>query len=866
MQTDQLPLSESGSSTSSLNRAIGAIPISSSSSSNASPDSLMKRHVTRHAHTSPRLSSSSAPGSASNSNKPAPLASVSAAALHHRAYDPLTDHDELHDQQGATMGQFSLQTMPGIVDLSQGVQNSQHGPWISSAPVNPMGGALKSDDPNLASYRQPRRHRSNALRSNSSDDGDSPFASDSDVSYGADVDMDVLNNDEEGGSDSSAPPQSPNSQSQTLRSGFSPHKPARLLQEVAHQNVSPRSTGLLEPPRQYAGLSNSASNLLSDPARQYEDRRSHASKDSTSSSSRSKSRKQIPVGPNFTAFSASSADPNSLVPRPAFATISDTEMTGIDRKPKWTDEYATDDDIAHEGMDSSMEDVHLYAPFQLERMDTDGSSMPTASTITSRPVPSSLSLSSSSVGHPAPAPFTTRPQRPASSIISYPITRTGSQELAPAASSSAATTPRRGGRDEALVMKATKNLVQTYQLIQRNIKHRRDVEEAGARSKAATAPYYYPRMEEVLCGRYKVAGYLGRGSFGVVVKAIVLDAPAPSRSASSSGSESGEIPELHSSTDSIRSEFLQPQKMVAIKMSRKGSSFLQQGKREVSILDRIHMFQATQANQDLDLFVRALDSFFHEGHLCIVFELLADSLFDLVKYSWEVRPDRPGLSLRMVRKMAHQLICALITLRNSKIIHCDLKPENIALAQPNRPRLKILDFGSSCLLSDSPINQFPYIQSRYYRAPEILLGTGYSCAIDMWSLGCIIAELYLGRPIFEGSNSITQLYCIIDVLGMPTEAVLKNAAHLTRYFQRVGSDSEGRSVLDPTVKTHQFTRTSIRELIESKNEPNTPLHIRYFTDLVTRMLEWDPAQRITPLEAVNHNFILYGPKTNADGN
>jgi len=450
--------------------------------------------------------------------------------------------------------------------------------------------------------------------------------------------------------------------------------------------------------------------------------------------------------------------------------------------------------------------------------------------------------------------------------------------------------PSRGGRSNSFVMKSTVHLVQTYQNIQRAINERNELEQAGTRQKAGTAPYYYPKIDEIVGGgRYKVLGYLGRGSFGVVVKAEVLALPSFS-SGSSAMSSDGEVEdgddasaprydqakspaassalsgnEMDTSSQSEASGHLKPRSVVAIKIGRKGASFLQQGRCEVSILERIHQFQAKQPNNDLDLFVQPLDTFFHNEHLCIVFELLADSLFDLVKYSWEVRPERPGLSLRMVRKMTHQILCALVTLKNLKIIHSDLKPENIALAQPNRPRLKLLDFGSSCFIADSHLNQFPYIQSRYYRAPEVLLGTGYSCSIDMWSLGCIIAELYLGRPIFEGSNSVTQLYCIIEVLGMPTDHVLRNAVHLNRYFNRVGVDDQGHTVLDPVVKNHPFNSTSLKEIIATKKEPNNPLHLQYFTDIIARMLDWDPNNRITPIEAINHNFILYGPKTSPDG-
>jgi len=88
-------------------------------------------------------------------------------------------------------------------------------------------------------------------------------------------------------------------------------------------------------------------------------------------------------------------------------------------------------------------------------------------------------------------------------------------------------------------------------------------------------------------------------------------------------------------------------------------------------------------------------------------------------------------------------------LERARIIHCDLKPENILLKQANKSGIKIVDFGSSCF-EDEII--YTYIQSRFYRAPEIILGLRYTIAIDMWSFGCIMAELYMGYPIFPGEN------------------------------------------------------------------------------------------------------------------
>ena len=88
-----------------------------------------------------------------------------------------------------------------------------------------------------------------------------------------------------------------------------------------------------------------------------------------------------------------------------------------------------------------------------------------------------------------------------------------------------------------------------------------------------------------------------------------------------------------------------------------------------------------------------------------------------------------------------------------QIIHCDLKPENILLKEPNKSGIKIIDFGSSTFHDE---RVYTYIQSRFYRAPEIMLGIPYDCAIDMWSFGCIVSEMLLGFPLFANEASTYQ--------------------------------------------------------------------------------------------------------------
>lgn len=137
--------------------------------------------------------------------------------------------------------------------------------------------------------------------------------------------------------------------------------------------------------------------------------------------------------------------------------------------------------------------------------------------------------------------------------------------------------------------------------------------------------------------------------------------------------------------------------------------------------------------------------------MCLVFELLSYNLYDLLRNT-----NFHGVSLGLTRKFAQQLCCALDFLSRPElqIIHCDLKPENILLVNPKRSTIKLVDFGSSCHMNEKI---YQYIQSRYYRSPDVLLGLDYTMSIDMWSLGCILVELHTGEPLFAGQNEVSFL-------------------------------------------------------------------------------------------------------------
>ncbi len=192
------------------------------------------------------------------------------------------------------------------------------------------------------------------------------------------------------------------------------------------------------------------------------------------------------------------------------------------------------------------------------------------------------------------------------------------------------------------------------------------------------------------------------------------------------------------------------------------------------------------------------------------------------------------------------MLQALKFMRDENIIHCDMKPENILLKSKDKSGIKVIDFGSSCF-SDQRI--YTYIQSRFYRAPEIMLGIPFTTAIDMWSVGCILIELYIGVPIFPGESEFEQLMLFMEVIGQPDLQVLANAQRRANFFEE-GSNELVYDVED-SVGNLRIPGTKPLGLLLG-NESET------FLDFLGRILVWDPEQRITPIEALMHPWIIEG--------
>lgn len=200
-----------------------------------------------------------------------------------------------------------------------------------------------------------------------------------------------------------------------------------------------------------------------------------------------------------------------------------------------------------------------------------------------------------------------------------------------------------------------------------------------------------------------------------------------------------------------------------------------------------------------------------------------------------------GFSLKLIRRFAKQLLSSLVLLKSHKVIHCDLKPENVLLAHPAHSEIKVIDFGSSCLENEKV---YTYIQSRFYRSPEVILGMTYGMPIDMWSLGCILAELLTGYPIFPGENEQEQLACIMEIFGPPEKHLIEKSTRKKIFFDSLGKP---RLTVSPKGKRRRPSSKSLQATLKCEDES--------FLDFITRCLRWDPDRRLKPDEAIQHEFI-----------
>ena len=216
-----------------------------------------------------------------------------------------------------------------------------------------------------------------------------------------------------------------------------------------------------------------------------------------------------------------------------------------------------------------------------------------------------------------------------------------------------------------------------------------------------------------------------------------------------------------------------------------------------------------------------------EVYLNLVLEFVPETIYKACRHYARLKQPMPTL---LIKLYMYQIFRSLAYIHALGICHRDIKPQNLLL-DPATGILKLCDFGSAKILVAGEPN-VSYICSRYYRAPELIFGaTNYTPAIDIWSVGCVMAELMIGTPLFPGESGVDQLVEIIKILGTPTREQIKSMNQNYTEFKF------------PAIKAHPWSK-----VFRSRATPEA-------LDLISKLLEYTPTSRFTSIEAMTHHFF-----------
>lgn len=411
--------------------------------------------------------------------------------------------------------------------------------------------------------------------------------------------------------------------------------------------------------------------------------------------------------------------------------------------------------------------------------------------------------------------------------------------------------------------------------------------------------YLRVRAGDVIGGRYKVRGDMGRGVFANVLICMDMQARPGAESAigasaaglgvdaitaedkqsieeAASGTlrlsgpnAKGKKHESQADHSSFTSGGVGAVAKVAVKVLRANDTMRRAGIKEMEILKRIASADPTGRFHC----VRLLDSFTHEDHLCLVFEAMSVNLKELqIKYGKGV-----GISLTAVRTYGTHILLALALLQNLGIVHADIKPHNVLVSE-NLSCAKLADFGSAFLVDDPEANPTPYLVSRFYRAPEIILGYNHTPALDIWSVATLLFELYTGTLLFPGDDNNDMLYRVQLLKGrFPPKMVRKHIQHCETTGLEPHFDPETLTFLrhtldpvtnEPVVKEFQFAgpqESLMSRLKKAGGSAEQRRELENFCDLLLKMLNLDPSKRITVGAALKHPFFTQVPGKPANG-
>ncbi|GLC52975.1 hypothetical protein PLESTB_000694600 [Pleodorina starrii] len=312
------------------------------------------------------------------------------------------------------------------------------------------------------------------------------------------------------------------------------------------------------------------------------------------------------------------------------------------------------------------------------------------------------------------------------------------------------------------------------------------------------------RLNDLIAGRYQVMDFLGSAAFSRAVQALDV--------------KTGQL--------------------VCLKIIKNNKDYFDQSLDEIKLLKYVNSMDPN----DEYAIVRLYDFFYYKEHLFLVCELLRANLYEFQKYNKESGDELYFTNAR-IQRIARQALRSLAFLHSLGLIHSDLKPENILIKSYSRCEVKVIDLGSSCFITDQLSS---YVQSRSYRAPEVILGLPYDYKVDVWSLGCILAELSSGYVLFQNDSLATLLARLEGILGPIPEWMLHKGRYAHRFYTRSGMLYERPS----TTQRYELLlpkRTSLRHRMPDADEG--------LLEFVSYLLTVDPRKRPTAAEALKHPWL-----------
>ncbi|XP_030548763.1 serine/threonine-protein kinase AFC3 isoform X1 [Rhodamnia argentea] len=339
--------------------------------------------------------------------------------------------------------------------------------------------------------------------------------------------------------------------------------------------------------------------------------------------------------------------------------------------------------------------------------------------------------------------------------------------------------------------------------------------------------HYVFNLGENLTPRYKILSKMGEGTFGRVLECWDR----------------------------------QTQEYVAVKVVRSIKKYRDAAMIEVDILQLI-----AKNDRGSSRCVQIRDWFDYRNHICIVFEKLGPSLYDILK-----RNRYHPFPVDLVREFGRQLLESVAYMHDLRLIHTDLKPENILLVSsesikiPNHKRtnsgamqyrclpkssaIKVIDFGSTAYDNQ---NHSSIVSTRHYRAPEVILGLGWSYPCDLWSLGCILIELCTGEALFQTHENLEHLAMMERVLGPLPEHMIRGANRAAEKYFRQGSRLNW-----PEGAVSRESIRAVKKLDSLQNlvSQHADSSRSSLTDLLRGLLKCNPSERLTAREALKHPFF-----------